>query len=144
MFVAGSVVPKRMHVVSFGRPEADAVAAPVALRMRGGGLEEILGEEGTGMELAAVQQRWFSLLTNFFEHPIYFSGTNLTEFEISFDGSVKRLTCVQKSGSTVFDMTCMTAIDSPAPFRRWPGSQAQDKDATHTIRLEFILPESKN
>jgi len=91
-----------------------------------------------------VQQRWFSQLTNFFEHPIYFTGTNLTEFEISFDGSVKRLTCVQKSGSTVMDMTCLSALDSPAPFRRWPGWQTRDKDATRTIRLKFILPENKN
>lgn len=88
--------------------------------------------------VAAVQNCWFHLLKNF-NAPMDFAGTNVTEFEVSFDGSVKRLVCVQKSGSKVLDMTSERAIRMPAPF----GRHEQGKDEPRKFCVAFLLPENK-
>ena len=86
---------------------------------------------------AAVQNCWLSLLKSL-DAPLDFAGTNVTEFEISLDGSVKKLVCVQKSGNKVLDMTSECAIRMPAPFRHEPG-----RDEPRKFCVAFLLPEKK-
>jgi hypothetical protein len=96
--------------------------------------------------VASVQQTWLALLRskNYDDAPIDFAGTNVMEFEVSFDGSVKRTTCVQKSGSKVMDALSDCAITLPGPYGRWPDSQEHTNDAVRTFRITFMLPYNKN
>ena len=86
--------------------------------------------------IAAVRQSWFDLLKNSRSH---LAGTNITEFELSSDGSIKRLARAEKSGSSVLDMICECAIQMPAPFARL----GQGKDESRKFRVAFVLPDKK-
>jgi outer membrane biosynthesis protein TonB len=67
--------------------------------------------------IAAVQQRWFSLLEG---RNVREAGKVVLEFKLHQDGRISEMKVAESTVNELQSYLCQKAILDPAPFRKWP------------------------
>lgn len=69
--------------------------------------------------IAAVEDRWFTLLDNM-SYDGYRSGRVVLQFHLNQDGRITEMKVLENSVGETLGLLCQKAVLDPAPFDRWP------------------------
>lgn len=79
--------------------------------------------------IAAVENRWFTLLDNL-SYDGDRRGRVVLKFHLTFDGRITDMEVVENTVNESLSLLCQKAVIDPAPFERWPREMRRmiDKD----------------
>lgn len=85
--------------------------------------------------IAAVQHRWYELLEGRNTTP----GQIVLEFRLNYDGRITDLKLIENTTqNTMLEFICKSAIDDPAPYRKWPADMRREmKTDSREVRFTF-------